>query len=75
MADSLAPYLDYPIQAPPAGVTPNFVDPPSIAYIVYITAGICIPLIVIFSAGRLIYKLSSGAKAIRTDEGKPALTL
>lgn len=42
MSDSLAPFLGYPIQAPLAGVTPNFVNPPFIAYIVYITAGVYI---------------------------------
>lgn len=72
MSDSLAPYLSYPIQAPPAGVTPNFIDPPSIDYLVYITAGICVPLMVVFSMMRFIYKVSSGAKAINADEGKYA---
>lgn len=70
MSDSLAPFLDYPIQAPPAGVTPNFVDPSSLAYIVYITAGVCIPLMVVFSLARFVYKVSSGARAINADEGK-----
>ncbi|KAI3328370.1 hypothetical protein F4824DRAFT_493210 [Ustulina deusta] len=48
--ETLSQYLNYPIQAPPPGVTPNFVNPDSTAYQVYITSGLCIPLMLGFAA-------------------------
>ncbi|RYP77945.1 hypothetical protein DL771_000804 [Monosporascus sp. 5C6A] len=35
--ETLSQYLDYPIQSPPPGVTPNFVNPDSTAYQVYVS--------------------------------------
>lgn len=45
---TLGQYLDYPIQPPPEGMTPNFVNPDSTAYQAYITAGRCLALMVMF---------------------------
>ncbi|KAH8705547.1 hypothetical protein BGW36DRAFT_422101 [Talaromyces proteolyticus] len=62
--DMLSQLLDHPSQSPPPGVTPNFINPDSIAYQVYITAGVSIPLILAFPLLRVISKihcLSGGA--------------
>lgn len=67
-AATLGQYLDYPIEAPPEGVTPNFVNPDSTAYQVHITAGFCLALIAIFSTIRFVSKMYLGPKCIKTDE-------
>ena len=41
-----------PASPPPPGIQPNFIDPPSRAYQVYITAGVCLPLILLFATTR-----------------------
>lgn len=69
-AATLEQYLDYPIQAPPEGVTPNFVNPESTAYQVYITAGFCLALMAIFSMIRFMSKMYLGPRSIKTDESK-----
>lgn len=68
--ETLSQYMDYPIQAPPPGVTPNFVNPESTAYQVYITAGVCVPLMLVFSMTRFISKLYLGGKVILSDESQ-----
>lgn len=65
---TLEQYLDYPIQAPPDGVTANFVNPESTAYQVYITAGVCLALMVVFSLTRLLSKIYFGPRKIKIDE-------
>jgi hypothetical protein len=67
---TLSRYLDYPTQTPPPGVLPNFVNPDSNAYQVYITAGVCIPLMIIFALTRLISKINLGKRLVIIDESK-----
>lgn len=69
-AATLEQYLDYPIQPPPKGVTPNFVNPESTAYQVYITAGVCLVLMMVFSLTRLLSKLYVGPRSIKFDESE-----
>lgn len=69
-AATLAHYLDYPIQPPPEGVTPNFVNPDSTAYQVYITAGVCSALMVVFFLIRILSKIYFGPRKIRADESE-----
>ncbi|OKL60390.1 hypothetical protein UA08_04240 [Talaromyces atroroseus] len=70
--DTLSHLLNYPSQPPPAGVTPNFVNPSSIAYQVYVTAGVCISLMVVFSLLRLISKTYFPQKP--TNVGEESVT-
>lgn len=65
--------MDYPVQ-PPEGVTPNVIKPESIAYQVYITAGVCLTLIVVFSLTRLLSKIYFGPRTIKIDESEEAPT-
>lgn len=59
MASTFPPSsLNEPLSAPPPGETPNFAHPPSRASAVYIAAGICVPLILLFAALRLYAKLA-----------------
>lgn len=69
-AATLSLALSYPIQAPPDGVTPNFVNPESTAYQVYITAGVCVPLMVVFSLMRFLTKIYLGPRTIKIDESE-----
>ena len=46
-----------PVRAPPPGVVPNFVDPVSRRYEVYVTAGICLPILALFAVARLYVKV------------------
>lgn len=66
--EMLSHLLDYPIQAPPPGETANFTDPKSIAYQVYITAAVCIPLVVVFSLLRFVSKTCYSRKSINIAE-------
>jgi hypothetical protein len=67
----LSQLLDEPTQRAPLGVTPNFIDPYSIAYQVYITAGVCILLMVVFSLLRFVAKTYYSWKSINIlDEGQ-----
>jgi hypothetical protein len=69
--EELSQLLDYPTQAPPPGVTPNFNNPHSIAYQVYITAGFCIILMIVFSLIRVMAKARSSTRNINhSDESK-----
>ena len=55
-----------PGASPPPGITPNFINPPSRAYQVYITAGISLPLMLLFAALRFyatVFLLRSRTKA------------
>lgn len=67
-ADNLSQYLDYPSQPPPPGVTPNFTNPVSIAYRVYITGAVCISLMVASALLRLISKTYYTRKTINVGE-------
>ena len=46
-----------PLLPPPPGQVSNFVSPESRAYAVYVAAGICLPLVVVFAALRFYAKL------------------
>ena len=47
----------WPLSTPPPAVTPNFVNPDSIAWEVNLTAGICFTLILLFTAVRFYAKV------------------
>lgn len=49
---------DQPLIRPPPGHIPNFVNPASRAYQVYVTACVCMPLIVMFAAMRLYARIA-----------------
>lgn len=68
--EKLSQYLGVPIEKPPPGVAPNFVNPESTASDVYITGAVCIPPMVGFSLIKLVAKLYLGPKAVRADEGE-----
>ncbi|KAK8108382.1 hypothetical protein PG984_014183 [Apiospora sp. TS-2023a] len=65
---TLGQALGYPIQAPPPGVTPNFVNPDSTLYQVYVTAAVCIPLMLVFASFRWGCKVFVKQKVILVDE-------
>ncbi|KAK7917932.1 hypothetical protein PG985_009806 [Apiospora marii] len=65
---TLSQYLQYPIQAPPPGVTPNFVNPDSTSYQVYATAAVCTPLMLVFASFRWGCKIFVKQKVILLDE-------
>ncbi|KAL8822520.1 MAG: hypothetical protein Q9191_006744, partial [Dirinaria sp. TL-2023a] len=48
--------LDEPLMPPPPGQVSNFANPPSSASAVYIAAGICLPLILLFAGLRFYAK-------------------
>ncbi|QSZ32974.1 hypothetical protein DSL72_002558 [Monilinia vaccinii-corymbosi] len=50
-------FLDYPLSPPPLGQSPNFTNPPSRASQIYISAGICLPLMLFFGALRIYAKV------------------
>ncbi|ROV92453.1 hypothetical protein VSDG_06659 [Cytospora chrysosperma] len=58
----------YPLQTPPAGAVPNSVNGDMNAYQLYITAGVCTPLIAIFSLFRLLNAIKFGRKTFVVDE-------
>lgn len=66
--EALSHLLDYPTQSPPPGVTPNFTNPYSVAYQVYITASLCIILMVVFSVIRFVSKPHYSSKINLGDE-------
>ncbi|KAK7961228.1 hypothetical protein PG988_012442 [Apiospora saccharicola] len=66
---TLGQALGYPIQAPPPGVTPNFVNPDSTSYQVYATAAVCTPLMLVFASFRWGCKVLVKQKVILLDEG------
>jgi hypothetical protein len=68
--ETLSGLLNFPIQVPPPGVTANFDNPDSIAFQVYITAGVCIPLIVAFSITRFASKIYLDRKTILLHESE-----
>lgn len=45
-----------PLQPPP-GIVPNFVNPPDRTFQLYVVAGVCLPLILLFASLRLYAKL------------------
>ncbi|KAK6082994.1 hypothetical protein SCUP515_02228 [Seiridium cupressi] len=58
----------YPLQTPPSGVIPNFENGETTAYQLYITAGVCIPLVAVFSLFRLLNVTRLGRKTFAMDE-------
>jgi hypothetical protein len=59
-----------PLQLPPEGTVANLENPDSLAYQLYITAGVCITLMVIFTVFRLLHVciITSNRKYL-LDEG------
>lgn len=57
-----------PLQAPPDGVIPNFGSGDTTAYQIYITAGVCVPLMTVFSLFRLLHAIKFRRKTFVTDE-------
>lgn len=49
---------------------PEYVNPDSIAYQVYITAGVCLTLMVAFALTRLLSKIYFGPRTIKIDESE-----
>lgn len=49
---------------------PDYVNPDSIAYQVYITADVCLTLVVAFSLTRLLAKIYFGPRKIKIDESE-----
>lgn len=62
--------IDYPGQPAPGGLTPQIVNPESIVNQVYITAGVCLTLMVVFSLTRLLSKICFGPRTIKMDESE-----
>jgi hypothetical protein len=46
--------LNYTLQQPPEGVTPDFEHGDTIAYQLYITAGVCFTLMILFTVFRIL---------------------
>ncbi|MCJ1395154.1 hypothetical protein MMC18_008035 [Xylographa bjoerkii] len=46
-----------PLSAPPPGVIPNFTHPESIASEIYVAAGVCMPLVLLFAVVRYYAKI------------------
>lgn len=67
--------MDYAGQPPPEGVAPEVVNPESMASQVYITAGICLTLMVLFSLTRLLSKICFGQRTVKMDESENPSTL
>lgn len=60
----------YPLQKAPAGIVPDFDNGTTTAYQLYITAGICIPLMLVFSLIRLLNAIKFARKTFIIDESK-----
>lgn len=58
----------YPLQTPPDGIVPDFETGDTTAYQLYITAGVCTMLIVVFSAFRLFNAIRFWGKTFLLDE-------
>lgn len=58
----------YPLQEPPHGVIPNFANGDSVAFQISITAGVCIPLMIVFSVFRLLDRTVFGRRIFVVDE-------
>ena len=67
MAAASTPSIELrPSAPPPPGVIPDFIDPPSRSYQVYVAAGVCLPFMLIFAALRFyakVFLLKSRSKA------------
>ena len=58
MPTAVSPSIELrPAAPPPPGVTPNFIDPLSRAYQVYVAAGVCLPLMLISASLRFYAKV------------------
>jgi hypothetical protein len=72
--ETFSQFLAYPTEVPPPGVTPNFINPYSTAYQIYITAGVCIVLILGFSLIRFLSNTRHSPKpTIIRDESQSLL--
>lgn len=60
----------YPLQTPPTGVVSNFETGDTTAYQLYITAGVCITLVVVFSLLRLLSAIRFAPKTFLIDESE-----
>lgn len=58
----------YPLQEPPEGVLPDFANGDSVAFQISITAGVCIPLMIVFSVFRLLGGTVFGRMTFVADE-------
>lgn len=58
------------MREPPDGVASNFENGGTPAYQLYITAGVCIPLMAVFSLLRLLNTIKFGRKTFLLDESK-----
>lgn len=64
---NMDPLTHFPALAPPAGVTPNFVNPQSQALMVVVTSILCLVLIIIISLLRFYTNLWI-KKSIKADD-------
>ena len=55
---SLTAIEDQPLSAPPPGVIPNLENPQSRAFELFVTASVCLPLIIFFASLRLYAKVA-----------------
>lgn len=58
----------YPLHEPPAGIISDFVNGNTIAYQLYITAGVCIPLMAVSGLFRLLNAIKFSRQNFFLDE-------
>ena len=58
---------DMPLAFPPSGVIPNFNPQYNRAYEVYVAAGVCLPVILVFAVARLYVKMAVTKKVSSDD--------
>jgi hypothetical protein len=61
--------LGYPLQPPPENVVPDYENGDTIAYQLYITAGVCFTLMIIFTVFRILNVSVFKRKTYLLDEG------
>jgi hypothetical protein len=61
--------LGYPLQPPPENVVPDYENGDTIAYQLYITAGVCFTLMIIFTVFRVLNVSVFKRKTYLLDEG------
>lgn len=59
---------EYPMRPLPVGVVPSFDSGNTTAYQLYMTAGVCIPLVALFSSFRLLYATKFRRKIFAADQ-------
>ena len=65
---------DQPVRAPPPGIVPDLESPVSRASELYVAAGFCLPLIVLFAAMRFYAKVAILKKWTWDDGGSLTLS-